>query len=318
MSLWTELDAFEGKLDPLLIEFSDGKQAVVPMVTKRIHKGLVKTHRLSVAGAYGGWLSPDELRLEHAVLLSMRVLELGSIEWITNPCDPLVLNSGTVSGPADETQIVNIREGIEAVTRKGADAHRRAVRKAIRSGVAIRQAHSLGDWLAYYDVYRDSIRRWGDSATSNHPRRLFEAFWGLHSNNVTLWLAIRDGRVVAGALCLYAKRHAAYWHGAALESDFNVRPVNLLMHTAILDACTRGMEWFDLGLSGGHEGVRSFKRSLGAEDSLCATVTKATGWHRMVQRVARLEMFLKDVTIRSPRAPGAIPRSANAHPANRY
>jgi len=297
MSTWTEFEHSEAKLDPLIVDFSDGKQVVVPMVTKRIHKGLVKTYRLSIAGAYGGWVSADDLRLEHAVQLSTRLLELGSIEWITNPCDPLVLKCGAVSGPTDETQIIRLSDGIEAVTRRTADAHRRAVRKALRSFVTIRQAQSLEDWHAYYDVYRDSIRRWGDSATSDYPLRLFEAFWALRSNHVTLWLAIQDGKVIAGALCLYAKKHVAYWHGAALESYLNVRPVNLLMHTAIEDACTRGMVWFDLGLSGGHEGVRSFKRNLGAESALCATVSRATAWHRVVERAARLKAFLKGATI---------------------
>jgi lipid II:glycine glycyltransferase (peptidoglycan interpeptide bridge formation enzyme) len=74
-----------------------------------------------------------------------------------------------------------------------------------------------------------------------------------------------DKLAIAGALCFYAQKHAVYWHGAALQSHFSLRPVNLLMSEIIRHACEEGHQWFDLNPSGGHPGVKKFKESLGAQ-----------------------------------------------------
>jgi len=95
---------------------------------------------------------------------------------------------------------------------------------------------------------------------------MFGCFFSCSSNNVRLWLAIFDDQVVAGALCFYAKKHVVYWHGAALEKYFKHRPVNLLMYEAIKSACEEGYSWFDFNPSGGHEGVKAFKKSFGAKE----------------------------------------------------
>src|SRR4029079_1053277 len=73
------------------------------------------------------------------------------------------------------------------------------------------------------------------------------------------------GEIAAGALCLYSRRHVAYWHGAARERLLECRPVHLLIETALHDACERGMRWFDFNPSGGHRGVEAFKKGFGAE-----------------------------------------------------
>ena len=81
---------------------------------------------------------------------------------------------------------------------------------------------------------------------------------------MALWLARAQGKVVAGALCLHARRHVAYWHGAALEEFFPLRPVHLLMRESMRDAARRGRNWYDFNPSGGLPGVARFKRGFGA------------------------------------------------------
>ncbi len=69
-------------------------------------------------------------------------------------------------------------------------------------------------------------------------------------------------------MILVAQNHAVWFHrnhGAALEDYFTLRPVNLLLYEAIKHACEEGYAWFDFNPSGGHEGVRAFKRSFGTE-----------------------------------------------------
>lgn len=289
METWRKLDGGGARLEPRAVEFSDGKRAIIPICTKRIHRGLVKTHSLSIGDACGGWLSADRLNLDHALLLSRYVIRLGSINWLTNPSDPLVLNCGMTFRKTDETHIVGLRNGIESIIKKWSKGHRSAVQKAVRSGVSVRRAITKDDWSNYYTIYRDSIRRWGDSATSDHGPEIFEALWRLDSPNVVLWLAMHRDEPIAGAVCLYAKRQVSYWHGAAFESHFELRPVNLLMHEVIRDACMRDKDWFDLGLSGGHDGVRSFKKSFGADPVASNLMIETTNWHRMISRAASLK-----------------------------
>ncbi len=289
VALWCSLAEIETRPQPRAITFSDGKTAIVPILTATAHKGLVKTHCLSAGGGYGGWLSLDALELGHAACLSRYLLELGNLEWLTNPFDPLVLASEMISGKKDDTDAVALHDGIDVVVRRWTKGHRSAVQKAVRAGVAVRRAESIEDWRKYHALYRHSVQRWGESATSDHPLELFEALGGLKSSNIVLWLATYEKEVVAGAICLYAGKQVSYWHGAALDSYFHLRPVNLLLHAAIADACARGKTWFDLGLSGGHDGVRAFKKSFGAVPLPCTYVVAATRWRRLVGAMVGLK-----------------------------
>lgn len=287
--LWCALAEIKSRPQPRAIRFSDGKTAVVPMLAATAHKGLVKTHCMSPGGGYGGWLSTDALEIGHATCLSRSLLDLGNVEWLTNPFDPLVLASGMLSGRMQYTDAVALHEGMDSVVRRWTKGHRSAVQKAARAGVAVRRAESIDDWRSYHALYRHSVRRWGESATSNHPLKLFEALYNLNSSNVVLWLATVEHEVVAGAVCLYAGRQVSYWHGAALDSHFHVRPVNLLLHAAIADACSCGKHWFDLGLSGGHEGVRAFKKSFGAVPLPAIHVVATTRGSRWVGAMVGLK-----------------------------
>ena len=303
METWRRLDAGGARLEPRRFIFSDGKRAIVPMSTTLVHRGMVKVHSLGAAGGYGGWLSTDALNDGHARLLAQYLVRLGSIDWLTSPCDPLVSTCGVFSGKADETHVVALDDEIEVIARKWTKGHRSAIQKALRSGVSIRKAGSTDDLRTYFDIYRDSVKRWGESATSDYRYEIFESLCALNSRNITLWLAMYDGSAIAGAVCLYSKKHVSYWHGAALGAHFVLRPVNLLLRHAMNDARERGIEWFDLGMSGGHEGVRSFKKSFGADAVATLVVSEKSRWHRMIEAVARL----KD------QVSGSLPLTGSSH-----
>jgi len=109
-----------------------------------------------------------------------------------------------------------------------------------------------------------------------------------------------EGEVVAGALCFYARRHAVYWHGAALKRARAARPMNLLIDNLLIDevlrdACARDeLRWFDFNPSGPLAGVRAFKQHFGARSIACPTVRReslmvrvAHGSKRCAERVLR-------------------------------
>ena len=189
------------------------------------------------------------------------------------------------------TQVLDLTDGYEELRRRFSKGHRAAITQAARKGVTTRVASSLDDYRSYYGVYEDSLRRWGDAASPRYPWSLFETGWRLaeeHPDSIRLWLAEHDGEVVAGAWLLEWHDHVMYWHAAALERAFEVRPANLLLANAIEDACDRGRRWFDFGSSGGHEGPEAFKRRFGATERPFARVEYVAPHLRIASAVRRV------------------------------
>ncbi len=279
--VWERTSGSKLRPGPLLVQFAGGDTALLPLVVRVTCVGLVKSYQSSVAGTYGGWLAEKSLSDANArALAGFMVRRFGRLDWRLNPLDDQALKSGFPVHALDTTQMVDLREGMVAVERRWSKGHRAAAKQARRAGVAIRRASSRSDWQAYDSIYRDSLTRWGDRATTEHPARLFEEFGKLESDRVQLWLAEFEGRTVAGALCLHGVEHISYWHGAAMADSFHLRPVHLLMFEVMRDACERGYTWFDFNPTGALEGVRAFKKSFGADAKDTPVVRLRPRWRR--------------------------------------
>ena len=253
---------------PVLIQFSDGAEALLPLSRKRILRGLTKYFMSSPAGTYGGWLSKDLLTIEHGrLLVDFICKKIGAVVWRLNPYDGLVSQLQYPVSENDETHALFLEKGFDPIYHSWTKGHKsaaRKARKARKAGITIRPAGTRAHWEKYYELYEVSLHRWGAAAGSRYPFKLFEIMYDLSSENIRLWVAEYGHEIIAGALCFYAGKHVVYWHGAALASYFNLRPVNLLMYEIIEDACKRHYRWFDFNPSGGHEGVKAFKKSFGA------------------------------------------------------
>lgn len=263
--VWERYSDGELRPAPLHVTFDDGEQAVLPFSRQRLFKGVAQRRLSSPAGTYGGWLGSEGMDERHAAALCAYILHtFPELWWRLNPYDPLTAALRERATEQDETYAIPLGAGFAAVEAAATHGHRSSARKARRAGVTVRRAAGEDDWRAYFALYEDSLARWGDAASSNYSSKLFDELRRLEPGLAELWLATLDDRVIAGALCLYAPRHAVCWHAAALASFFELRPVNLLYFEAIEDACRRGLDWFDFNPSGGHEGVREFKRRFGA------------------------------------------------------
>ena len=260
---------------PILITFSDGKKALLPFSRQRILRGLSKQYISSPAGTFGGWISQDKLNINHGQLLvDYSCRKLDSIIWRLNPYDKIVSQCKLPKIKNDETHALNLEDGFDSIYHSWTKGHKSAARKARKAKIIIQKADSQEHWKKYFEIYEDSLQRWGAEATSRYEWNLFEILNRLNSENIELWLAKYEEKIIAGALCFYSKNHVVYWHGAALSDYFNMRPVNLLMYEIIKDACAKNYLWFDFNPSGGHEGVKSFKKSFGAVGLACPVVIK--------------------------------------------
>jgi hypothetical protein len=282
----------KGRLRPVpkVVTFSDGVKAVLPLSYQN-RKG-ARNYYLSAEGCFGGWIAQETLSAIHAELMIENILGLPNIVWRINPFDRLLVDRISHIG-----RVYSIEEDVTHViplSPEGATVSLSAQRKARKSagqGVSVDRADSEQDWREYYKVYRDSIRRWGPLALSSYGWELFDDIRRRKSPYASLWLAKKDGQIIAGALCFYAKCHAVYWHGAALEDQLPTRPVNLLLYEALKQAAADGYQWFDLNPSGGLEGVKAFKKSLGAVELSCPVIYQKSRFVRFyvsLKRVAGL------------------------------
>ncbi len=282
-----------GRLEPhaRAVALDDGTRAVVVGARRRVALGLARAVESSPAGTFGGWIAPRALTRAEAARVAREVgAGAAAVVWRANPYDAAMVEAArAIHGVSDDTtQSVDLRDGMDAVLRRWSKGHRATIRQAQRAGVRVRTARDASDWDAYFDVYRDTVDRWGERATVVYGREVFHAIACHGGPRVRLWLAECDDRVVAGALCLESARIVVYWHGAAMRDYFDRRPVHAMLHEAMRDACERGMEWFDFNPSGGLEGVRAFKRGFGAVELPSPVVWRHAAWVRAGVRLKRL------------------------------
>ena len=288
-NLWIDQSKGFLKSTTLKAEFTDGQTAILPLATVSQYKGLTKIHVTPPGGGYGGWLSFSPLTDPHKDLLLRTIFRLGNVRWLINPADEFSINNTAHLGSPNETHVLILKPGIEEIFKSWTKGHKSATQQARKSGVHIFEASSENDWKSYFSVYQDSLRRWGHKASSNYPWSVFEKLYSYRDKSIKLWLAKHEDEVIAGAICLYSKCQISYWHGAVLESSMPLRPVNLLMYSILQDACVSGFQWFDFGLSGGHEGVSSFKKSFGAQAVPCRNIEIQTKWNAVLKSLANVK-----------------------------
>jgi lipid II:glycine glycyltransferase (peptidoglycan interpeptide bridge formation enzyme) len=246
----------------------------------------MKNYLSSITGTFGGWISNQQLDIQHANLLVDFLSKRFSNLYVRmNPYNDLFSKVGLSDSQDDETHALNLNKGFEAVYKDWARGNKSSTKKAIKEGVSVRLASTLDDWSEYYKVYEDSLRRWADNASSRYEWELFKEIFQRKSNNTKLWLAVYQNQIISGTLCFYAKKHVVYWHGATLEDFFNLRPVNLLMYESVKDACEQGYSWFDFNPSGGHEGVKEFKKRFGTEALACPVLENKSPFLKTLNQV---------------------------------
>lgn len=262
--IWEEYANYQQIADPRLIIFGDNKKALLPFSYIKTCKGLSKNYVSSPAGTFGGWISADPLEQDHLKIL-WRYIKRLNIIMRQNPYDELLGKLDFSWTKRDFTQALDLRLGFDSIYRKWTKGHASAVRKANKHSVIIRDSTSLEEWKEYYRAYEASLLRWGDKASSKYAWTLFDIMYKKKSPHIKLWLATWRDIITSGAICFYTNKHAVYWHGAAYEEYFELRPINLLQYVIIKDACEKGYWYYDFNPSGGHEGVFKFKKSFGCK-----------------------------------------------------
>ena len=143
---------------------------------------------------------------------------------------------------------------------------RQGARKAARGGLAVEKHTDAAGLDIFYRLHLETRRRLG---VPTQPKSFIDRFAGLFdAGRGGVWL-VRDeeGEPIAAAVYLTHGKLVTYKYGASATAGLAKRPNNLLMLTVIRDHAERGFELFDFGRTDlDNEGLRRFKRSLGAEE----------------------------------------------------
>jgi hypothetical protein len=273
------------------ITFSDGLSAILPMARRRYLGGLVQLYWSMPAHTFGGWVSEDSLTAEHARLMAEHLGKRPDLQWRENPYDPVLQSIALPLAHADFTHAVDLSGGISAVEGRFDYAHRKAVRKAVASGVTVAEGVLFEEWESYFSLYGSSRARWKERRLARgggYPHALFQAIYDSGCGGRKLWLAKVKGVPAAGILCFYWNRHAVAWLGAGEAEFFMYRPNNLLYEHAIRHAAGQGYRWFDCNPSAGLRGVIEFKEHLGAVLRQSRVVEKRTALRWAAERARSL------------------------------
>ena len=251
--------------------FDDGAIAVLPCLasTKKGRTLLGKLRlKSSVFGGYGGIVASGNLpAAQQLEIYQYFARQRASISLYTNPFFTTTAQlPDSFSCRQDFTQALELT-GDEAVLRKKLNRGAKSnLNQAKKHGITVRLAKTEHDIHAYYALYKDTLRRWGDAALFIYTESLFFTLFSHIGDSIKIWLAEKEGVIVAGAIIFYYNRIVSYWHGASHEDYFQCYPNNMLHMEIILNAAAAGFHYYDFGPSGGQEGVVRFKKSFGAQE----------------------------------------------------
>jgi hypothetical protein len=217
-------------------------------------------------------------------LVSLVLARLSDLDWKTSPLQ----YRDTMPQPTTSaySRLVDLRPGADALRAGWSKGHKAAYKQGVKLGVSVRRADDPGDWLRFWELYQDSIRRWeaaDEPVTSRYDWTLFAAL--RDADGARLWAAERNGEMLSAAIFLYAPRTAIYFHGASSEEALALRPNNVLLPEVMFQAAADGAEWVDLGASGGHDKVDDFKRRFGAVAAPFGAFIQTSPRHRVIRAV---------------------------------
>ena len=141
-----------------------------------------------------------------------------------------------------------------------------AVNKALKESVVVREAQTEADVRAWYPLYLETMRR---HVVPPRPVRCFLAMLEhmRPAGTMRLYLAEREGQVIAGSVFLALRETLFYAFNGVSGDALALRPNDLLQWQALRDACAEGRTWYDLGeVAEHHEGLAAFKRKWGTEE----------------------------------------------------
>ncbi len=180
--------------------------------------------------------------------------------------------SASVNVATKWTPVLELLEDEEKMLNTKVDQKvRNQISKSEKNGVIVREG-SRSDLAAYRSIQSALTARKRLERKSLNTLKSLEHVWDALApkNMIKLWLAHKEGRVVGGALILYAGRGLLYRSGVLTEEGRTLYAGNALQWAIITHAIRRGYRTYNLcGAANDPSdplyGITKFKLSFGAE-----------------------------------------------------
>lgn len=177
---------------------------------------------------------------------------------------------GLVGVPIYEIYVLALPERVELLHFDS--SIRRAVNKAIRAGVQVREAETEAELRAWYQLYLETMRK---LAVVPYPYRYYQVAWRRLRSKGQLRLLLAEQveagqrRLLGGILLLLYGQVVAFSSGAWREEDQALRANDILHWQAIRNVCAEGFRRYDFGnVDLDNPGLARYKRKWGAQSEM--------------------------------------------------
>ncbi len=164
------------------------------------------------------------------------------------------------------TYIVNLSSDVENIRKIIMDKRsiRRAINKSKMKGVKVMHENTMENLKVFNELNQKTHKKLGVPA---HPFSFLKNIYQKMHENMELYLAEIDGKIISGVFTLNFKDTVLYAYGASDEKYLKYYPNNLLIWEAIEYGCKNGYKYFDFGrASQDNIGLIDFKKSWGSEE----------------------------------------------------
>jgi CelD/BcsL family acetyltransferase involved in cellulose biosynthesis len=247
------------------IRFSDGKEAVLPLLALPKGFGVYKLESLPW-GTYGGLIGEGPFSLDHLNAAAKSLLSLLQpvLEIIIPPNADMEIENSNADIRESNTHILELTDGFDDIwSNKIKPRERTKIRNAEKKGIEISWSNSCNSVETMKRLYKSAVTRWEGVETI--PLNLFDALIDLPPEEGRIWMARHDDKVIVANVILYGKGDAQYFAGARDPEFDKLNAPVFLTSEIIKDACERGYDNFNFGASSGLEGVQRFKESMGGK-----------------------------------------------------
>lgn len=143
---------------------------------------------------------------------------------------------------AEISWILDIDKSEEDLLKEMRKTHRYLIKKAMNLDIEIVRSKKVSDINLFLPIYKSFSKKKG-FVQHKGIKEEFEIF--IKDNQVLLFFAKHDNKIISSAMIIFLKNMAIYHHGASLEKYRHLPASYLLQWQAILEAKKRGKKLYN-------------------------------------------------------------------------
>jgi hypothetical protein len=277
---WTDAMCASGKWRDVsrFYETNGGRKLVLPLVQRRLAGGSWAEQASAPYGwGFGGLLAATYVTAEDLTLGVADLAASAAVRTCVRP-NPLVHPAWPQTIRSRSLRVdrsahaLDLTGGWDTVwTSRFTGSARTAVRKAERQGLRVESDDNARLLPAFYQLYEQSILRWGDSrlgrwrSRRSDPLSKFRHVIERVGPMAKIWVAWHGDSPVASIVTLEWGDNVNYWRGAMDADLAGPTRANYLLHRlAIEEACVAGRTTYHMGETAPSSSLAQFKSRFGA------------------------------------------------------